>query len=74
MQLCLEVVQTVQQTTTAQWHCNYTYVQVTCTETHQSPTYHPFRFYPLSVFTKRCHAERGIAVASCLSVRLSVCL
>jgi len=25
------------------------------------------------VFTARCYAERGIAMASCLSVRLSVC-
>jgi len=25
------------------------------------------------VFTARCHAERGIAMASCLSVRLCVC-
>ena len=26
-----------------------------------------------TVFTARCYAERGIAMASCLSVRLSVC-
>ena len=29
--------------------------------------------YQLTVFTARCYAERGIAMASCLAVRLSVC-
>ena len=58
------------------WGCIYSHQNClhgswTCTEL--SGHWHLFVLVS-SFFTARCYAERGIAMASCLSVRLSVCL